>query len=203
MKNKQKLETPLCKLAYKYGTDKCPRIKHNYTPYYYSLFKDVRKSIKLVFEMGIGYYKGVENNNTNYDSSLKRLYQKGASLKMWRDFFPNAKVIGADNQPAVLFKDKRIETYLCNQTDQKQVRNLLKKFSKKIDIFIDDALHNARYQIRLAETVLPLLNKTAIYIIEDVTNPKYICRYLEKYDCRIIECSKKYKDDKLIIVKRK
>lgn len=42
--------TELCELAYKYGTDKCPQIKHFYTPYYYKLFKDRRLSVKKVLE---------------------------------------------------------------------------------------------------------------------------------------------------------
>ena len=65
-------ETPLCKLALKYRSDKCPkRGKHTYTPYYYDLLKNKKRSTKKVLEIGIG---------------------KGASLKMWRDFFPNAKI---------------------------------------------------------------------------------------------------------------
>lgn len=196
-------DTPLCKLAYKYGTDKCPRIKHNFTPYYYSLFKSMRKSAKLIFEMGIGYYKDIEKTDITYDPNLKRWYRKGASLKMWRDFFPNAQIIGADIRPITQFEEERIKTYVCDESDAKQVRKLLKKFGERIDIFIDDASHKPDLQVLLAKTALPLLKKDVIYIIEDVTYPKYIGKHLEKYDCEVVKCSKRWRDDNLVIVRKK
>src|SRR5260221_5176203 len=105
-------QTPLCKLAYKYGTDKCPQLKHCYTPYYHQLFKGRQKTVKKVLELGIGYYKTIKEQEAVYDRKLKRYYQKGASLKMWRDFFPNAQIFGADIQPDTLFEEERIKTYL-------------------------------------------------------------------------------------------
>ena len=63
----------LDKLAEKYKTDKYG--KHHYTKVYYDLFKDRQRSVKKVIEMGIA---------------------EGASLRMWRDFFPNAQIYGAD-----------------------------------------------------------------------------------------------------------
>jgi len=46
--------TPLCDIAFKYGTDKCPQLGHSYTPFYYDLLKDKRETIKKVLEFGIG-----------------------------------------------------------------------------------------------------------------------------------------------------
>src|SRR3989304_3769693 len=84
--------TPLCKLALKYGTDKCPQLKHSYTPFYYQLLKDKRREIKKVLEMGIGFFPGMPEKKVFFDPGLKRTYHMGASLYMWRDFFPNAQV---------------------------------------------------------------------------------------------------------------
>ena len=47
------MTTDLCKLAYKYGTDKCPQLKHSYTPFYYQLLKSKRQKIKKILEMDI------------------------------------------------------------------------------------------------------------------------------------------------------
>ncbi len=196
-------QTPLCKLAYKYGTDKCPRIKHNYTPYYYHKFKKLRNSVKMFFEMGIGYYENIQNVDKKYDPRLKRWYQKGASLKMWRDFFPKTQIVGADFRRQTLFKDERIDTYLCDERDPKQVKNLLKKIGKKIDVFIDDGSHNRDLQVLLAKTALPHLRKDVIYIIEDVSSPKYITNKLRNYNCEVIECGKRWRDDHLVVVKQK
>ena len=85
----------MCKLAYKYGTDKCPKLNHVYTPFYYKLFNKKRKAIKKVFEMGIGGSRVMK---------YIPQYQTGASLRMWRDFFPNAHIYGADYDPELLFE---------------------------------------------------------------------------------------------------
>src|SRR5215212_8637538 len=98
--------TKLCKIAYKYGTDKCPQLRHTYTPFYYQLLKNKRHKIKKVLEIGIGRYKGIEKNETIYDPGLKRHYHRGASLYMWRDFLPEAQIYGADIVPETIFKDE-------------------------------------------------------------------------------------------------
>jgi len=46
-------ETPLCKLAFEYKTDKCPKIKHVYTPFYYELLKDRKNTIKKCWKWAL------------------------------------------------------------------------------------------------------------------------------------------------------
>lgn len=177
------IETKLCKLAYKYGTDKCPRIKHNYTPYYYDLLKD--KKIKKVLEMGIGNYPDMKHVDSCYDPRLKRTYIRGASLKMWRDFFPEAMIYGADNLPETIFEDERIKTFLCDETKEEDIKNLIKQTGRDIDLFIDDGSHKANHQLYLARTILPLLDKNVIYIIEDVGRPDWLVANLPEYKCEV------------------
>jgi hypothetical protein len=201
-------ETPLCELAYKYGTDKCPSLKHNYTPYYYQRFRDIKEDVLVMFEMGIGYYKGIENSDLKYDPGLDRWYQKGASLKMWRDFFPNAEVIGADIQPATQFTDTRIRTLLCDQTNPEDVKNMLKDIGKRIDIFIDDGSHAKRDQVKLANAALPFLRDDVVYIIEDVYSPNYVVSHLKDYKCHVPDLQadslseKEYRDDTIVVVEK-
>lgn len=201
--NNKKTLTPLCKIAYKYGTDKCPQIKHNFTPYYYKLLNKKRQEVLKVLEMGIGNYKDMIHVNSVYDPGLNRTYKKGASLKMWRDFFQNAIIYGADYVPETMFKAKRIKTYLCDERSVEDIKNLINKTGSNIDLFIDDASHKKEDQVFLANNILPLLNKNIIYIIEDVTYPDYIKKNLSDYKCKVIECSKRWKDDKLVIVNNK
>ena len=111
----------LSKLAFKYGTDKTPEIKHPYTPFYYELLKDKRKTIKTVLELGIGTYDTMQHVRVVYDPRLKRDYHRGASLKMWRDFFPNAQIYGADISKEAMFKGKRITTLLCDETKKEDL----------------------------------------------------------------------------------
>jgi hypothetical protein len=168
-------ETPLCKLAYKYRTDKCPKIKHVYTPFYYEMFKYKRRFIKKVLEMGIGY-----------DSIMPHCgkeYQAGASLRMWRDFFPNAQVYGVDISPKAMFEDERIETFLYDERKKSDIEEIVKQTGSDIDLFIDDGLHHYKHQIFLAKTILPLLKDDVIYIIEDVSHSRVVARELSEFEC--------------------
>lgn len=205
--------TILCELAYKYGTDKCPQLKHSYTPFYHELFKDRRESVKKVVEMGIGYYKTIQEVAVIYDGQLKRYYQKGASLKMWRDYFPNAQIYGADIAPETLIENERIMSFVCDETKEEQIVNLINQTGQDIDIFIDDGSHKWHHQAYLAKTVLPLLKKDVVYIIEDVGFPSHLRQALKEYECinpKLPYCfyrSEKYKGkipkDRLFIVKNK
>ena len=166
--------TPLCKLAFKYGADKCPKLNHMYTPFYYDLFKSKKKKIKKVFEFGVGNWRQYKHIPG---------YVVGASLYMWRDFFPNAEVYGADIVQESVFKDERIETFQCDETKPEDVIALMKKVgSEDIDIFIDDASHHVHDQRLLCETIMPLLNKDAIYIIEDTRRIRMLTRQLPQYN---------------------
>jgi len=113
--------TPLCRLAYEYGTDKCPQMGHTYTPYYYQLFKDRRQTVRKVLEVGIGS-----------PSTMKHVkgYKIGASLFMWREFFPKAQIYGVDILQETIFEADRIKTFLLNERDKPGLRRLVKEFGK-------------------------------------------------------------------------
>jgi len=191
-------ETPLCKIAYKHKTDKCPRIRHFYTPFYYELLKN--KPIKKVLEMGIGTMETMGHVSK---------YKIGASLYMWQEFFPEAQIFGADISPKAMIRGKRIKTYICDETDEKQIKRLVNKVGSDVDLFIDDASHFVSHQIYLAKTILPLLKKDVIYIIEDVGMPDHVKKALIDYDCHVPRLPyKNYKQshvskDRLLVVKNK
>jgi len=186
--------TELCDIAFRYGTDKCPRVKHNYTPYYYNLFKRMRNKVKKVVELGVGVPERMQHC---------RFYHLGASLYMWRDFFPNAMVYGIDVQPSAIFYDERIHCFLGDERKEKTWKRVIKKAGSDIDIFIDDGSHQKEDQIFVAKTVMPMLDKNVIYIIEDVKFPTKITNALSDYGCETIKVSESYSDDKLLIVKHK
>lgn len=197
------MATTLCKLAIKYGTDKCPQLKHSYTPFYYQMLKGKRWKIKKVVEIGIGFFPGMPEKTIIFDPGLKRQYHRGASLYMWRDFLPNAQIIGADYRPETLFEDDRIKTFLCDEKKQEDIIELIKNTGSDIDLFIDDGNHLLKHQLFLCKTVMPLLNKDVTYIIEDVNHPDEIIKSLSQYDCKISTFPPKCKDDRLIIISGK
>ncbi len=174
----------LSKLAKKYGADKWG--KHNYTPVYYDLFKDRRESVKKVLEIGAG---------------------EGASLFMWRDFFPNAHIYAGEIEYSRLLIEKRIEVIKCNQTKEEDLISLINLTGPDIDLFVDDGSHKPEDQLFTALAIMPLLNKDAIYIIEDVVDTKVIAIALMKglhgYYINIKHCGERYDDSLIIIGKHK
>lgn len=203
--NEIKFETELCELAYKYGTDKCPQIKHSYTPFYYEYLKDYRNTFKKVLEVGIGHTRKNWHNpqEISKEKFVPRL-QNGASLRMWRDFFPNAEIFGADISPLALFEDERIKTYLCNEIEQKDVEKLINTIGSDIDLVIDDGSHHVDDQIALAKNLLPLLKKDVIYIIEDVGHSRHIKSALgDNYDYFMPDIPRIWHGGMILVIKNK
>lgn len=150
--------TLLCELATKYGTDKCNW--HHYTQHYHEMFKDRRDKVKTVLEIGIG------------DSAMKNPsgepYEPGASLRMWRDYFPNAIIFGLDNNMSVLVGEERIVSSYCDQGDTGQLWNIRTKMGKGFDLIVDDGSHVPEHQSNTARILVPILGPEGIYVIEDV-----------------------------------
>ncbi len=189
------VETPLCQLAYKYKTDKCIKLRHNYTPIYYQFLQDKRLSIKKVLEMGVGF-KGTMPSIPSY--------QTGASLRMWRDFFPNAQIYGADIDSRGMFKDDRIETFLCDQSKEDSLLSLIEKTGTDIDVFIDDGSHFSQHQMTTIKTLMPLFKKDVFYAIEDVVKTVTIPRKFPQYDFEVFRpINKRGSVDAMLIVKHK
>lgn len=170
-------------LCSKYGTDKgffdltlAKRNCHNYSAYYNQIFSHCRKSIKLVFECGIG------TNNTELVSSMGKQAKPGASLRVWRDYFPNASVYGADIDKKILFKERGIKTFFVNQLDSQSIKKMWKKINKKnFDLIVDDGLHTFDAGINLFKNSINFLSKNGMYIIEDVAY-KDLVKYVEYFD---------------------
>ena len=148
--------TELCHLAIKYGTDRHPLSKHSYTPYYYNLLKDKRQSVKKVLEIGAAIYGG---------------------HKMWRDFFPNATIYGAEPSPQQNLSEDRIKVIRCNQSSKNDLENLVRKTDSDLDIVIDDGSHLPHDQVLTCLTLMPHLKKDVVYIIEDVNNVFFEVRH--------------------------
>lgn len=192
--------TPLCEIAFKYGTDKCPQIGHNYTPVYYEMLKDKRESVKKVLELGIG--------SSQTMAWIPKHYQTGASLRMWRDFFPKAQIYGVDRHPSTIFEDERIKTFMLSTTNPDNLKKLIIEIGSDIDLVIDDGPHNERFQLQTARTLLPLFQKGCIYIIEDVKKPNLVKRQLSHYNCTVVASPRKVsynkpRNDNLIIIKNR
>lgn len=168
-------ESILHELFYKFGSDKgAPQDKphpislmpaHTYADLYYLLFNLSRNSILKVFECGLG------TNNLSFKSNMGRAGLPGASLRAWREYFPNAEIFGADIDTSILFSDERITTLYVDQTDRESIDAMWKKIAvEDFDVIIDDGLHTFEAGKTLFELSITKLRLGGIYVIEDI-NP--------------------------------
>ena len=163
------MKTELCEIFEKYRADKCPTVYHTYSPSYFGLLNEIRPYVKNVLEIGIGTIPLMEQ-------IVGQGYVPGASIRGWRDFFPNANIYAIDIDESVLFADERIFTAKVDQSSVDSIRSYLSGIERGFDFIIDDGSHLIDHQIISIYEFSKHLNKGGIYIIEDV-NRKYLGAY--------------------------
>ena len=67
-------------------------------------------------------------------------------------------------------KEDRIEIIIGDQNDDDFLKLLASKFEKTIDILLDDGSHITDHQIKTYNILYPCVNKTGLFIIEDLSN---------------------------------
>lgn len=167
----------LAELFRKYGSDKDT---NGYSQVYFTLFDHLKEQPLNFLEIGIGtMIPGMHSSMVGY--SLDG-YKPGGSLRAWRDFFQNARVIGLDVQPDTQFEEERIETYICSSTEAGTFEEWYQKMDGlKMDVIIDDGSHIDTNQLATLSNFYPILKDGGIYVIEDIypgsslsVNPKQI-----------------------------
>ena len=150
----------LCALAKKYGVDKCPAIFHSYTPAYDAILQSKRQTIQKVVEIGIGYPEMMA-------PIVGPSYRPGASLRMWRDYFPNAQIIGCDIRRSVFFQEARISCRMLDQSDTVSLEGL-KDSLGAADLIIDDGSHEPAHMKLSFQILWDIITPGGLYIIEDI-----------------------------------
>ena len=136
---------------------------HSYCDIYGTLFDHCRESVRTVFECGIG------TSDPSKPSTMGALGRPGASLRVWRDYFPHAQIIGADIDRNTLFAEERIRTYQVDQTSAPSVQNLWDSLSGlHFDLFIDDGLHTFAAAKCLFDNSWDRLKPGGLYVVEDL-----------------------------------
>lgn len=151
--------TPLCALAQEYGSDKFGH--HAYTPIYYELLKD--RKVERVLEVGIGDAACMWVVSTS-----GRPYRVGASLYMWRDFFPDASIVGFDIKPDIMINEGRIRSFVADQYDAPSLTRAAEAAGVPFDLIVDDGCHEPWPQIITMRTMLPYLSSGGVYVLEDL-----------------------------------
>ena len=135
---------PLSTLAALYGSDK---LEHGFCGFYHRLLAEVRDRYAKVLEIGVF---------------------KGASLRMWRDYFPRAAVHGFDLSPPIFNAEPRIALHQGDQANRRSLNALLAETGPDFDLIIDDGGHTMEQQQVSFAFLFPLLRPGGLYIIEDL-----------------------------------
>ena len=139
---------------------------HNYSDFYSDIFYFGKNHVKKVFELGIGSTNYSQKFNMNHQGEN---YKTGGSLRMWRDYFKNAKIFGADVDKDCLFNEGRIKTFYVDQSDKDSIARMWRQIDEnEFDIIIDDGCHRFEETIIFFENSINELRKGGIYIIEDI-----------------------------------
>ncbi len=166
------LASELAQLCDKYGSDKgevrpdghpYPWPSHTYADFMSDRYGHCRGLVSKVFECGLG------TNNPALASSMGAAGRPGASLRVWRDYFPNARIFGCDIDKEILFEEDRIRTFHVDQTSKESIVEMWNAIRETdFDLMIDDGLHEFDAGVSLFENSIDRLSIYGNYIIEDV-----------------------------------
>ncbi len=129
----------------------------------------------------------------------------GCGLHMWAETFPEADIFGLDYDKNTLVNEGRIQSYLCDQTNDFQVDRCAHLIGGAIDFMVDDASHKGPDQIRTILAFLPFMSPGGVYIVEDVLIQENLTPMLNEKGIkhRIVELrTNVLPDDRLIIIER-
>ena len=158
--------TPLCFMFDEVSSDKGVGW-HQYSRFYNELFSPVKLQRLCFFEMGLG------TNDTTIPSNMGEAGNPGASHQIWKIYFRNAMIYGADVDSKVLFQEPRIKTFYCDQTNLSDIEAMWTSeelCDKQFTIMIDDGLHTFEAGKVFFENSIHKLLPGGVYIIEDIKN---------------------------------
>ena len=137
-------ENALDELGEKYRPTKR---RHNYLPYYWMHFRDIRFAVKNVLEIGI---------------------QTDRCIRMWEEFFPHAAIHGIDIDPQCeQFEGGRRKLFVGDQSDHDFLHRVIQESSGAFDIIIDDGCHRVEHQLKSFDFLFPTMSDHGIYVVED------------------------------------
>jgi hypothetical protein len=158
----------LTELSNRFGSDKgtmSPRpgfVGHNYTPVYEEYLGGYRDRAFTLVEIGLGVKgdrweaKIVQGRNTG-----------GASVRMWREYFPRVRIYGLDVNECAYLDDERTRTFVADQGNVEDLAGFVEAVPS-FDVVIDDGSHRPDHQQISLDFLFPHLSPGGLYFIEDL-----------------------------------
>lgn len=138
-------------LAIEHGTDK--QGAHAYADRYEQHLGHLRERAITLLEIGIGGYADP--------------LAGGQSLRMWKAFFPRARIVGLDLHDKSALAEERIEIVQGDQSDAEFLAALGRRLGP-FDVVIDDGSHVNSHVIASFCGLFPYVAEDGIYAIEDL-----------------------------------
>lgn len=144
----------LNQIGLKYNTDKAsiwksdnqPCYGHNYLESYELFLKPLKQEKFTLVELGCF---------------------QGASLKMWKEYFKKAEIVGVDLHEDLKSLTQERISFICSDATSPKLIKKLSSFNN-IKCIIDDCSHAWADQRRSFEMLFPILESGGYYIIEDL-----------------------------------
>lgn len=138
------MDADLYKIGLKHGTDKFTH--HRYDRFYSRYLETFREQEFNLLEIGV---------------------DTGASIKTWREYFPNADIFGADIQPPSI-NLPRVTFLRIDQGSEKDLTWLIQR-TGPCRIIIDDGSHQPEHQLLTFTSLFSsCLEPGGVYIVEDI-----------------------------------
>jgi len=143
----------LALIGQKHGSDKFT--VHHYDPFYERHLAPFAGRAASLLEIGVN---------------------KGASLRVWREYLPSARIFGIDIAPgAARHVPEGAAVFIGDQTDLGFLADVVAQ-TGPLDIVIDDGGHSMTQQQVSFRALFPSVAPGGLYIIEDLAT-SYYARY--------------------------
>lgn len=145
-------------IASKYDTDKAFNsshgTSHGYDTYYEKYLEPIREYPLNLMEIGV-VMEGTSG---------------GQSIKLWKEYLPNAKIYVIDILNISHFEDDRVKCYSSDSSNYETMMHAVNYFNiDNYDLIIDDASHLASHQQSTFGFMFKYVKSGGLYIIEDVS----------------------------------
>ena len=144
----------LTEVANKLGTDKGTDsfCGHSYTLTYEELFDSLVDQHVKMLEIGVA------------DPRFP-----GASVKMWKEYFPSLTFVGYDiNSEALKFAQEGVSIFIGDQNNPVDLQRCIAEYGSDWDIIIDDGSHHGEHVVTSFDNLFEHVKPGGYYIIEDL-----------------------------------
>ncbi len=129
------------------------KVIHAYLPHYAARFENRRNLPITLLEIGVMY---------------------GASLRMWKDYFPFGQIYGIDSEEISIVSEDRIRCFRGRQENEEFLRGVVQEIGL-LDFIVDDGGHGGIQHVKSFDVLWEHVKPGGWYAIEDAFSLFDVC----------------------------